>query len=180
MIQIAFHRTVKLAWKREFGFLSLNTTVYGSGASTDATLLARTALNRIPGFLIWVITVEITSSAVNSMPSLQKMPLRNFAVISVKSALYCGLSAASELSQTPSRPLSGSMYQSVSSAACCRPLDCEPALIAQILNQPAFLMVPSGFSRISSSFLGIFCGMPCASELVDSCGIKAHTASSNA
>src|SRR5258708_7263606 len=110
------------------------------------------------------------------------MPLRNFAVISVKSALYCGLSEANELSQTPSRPLSGSMYQSVSSADCCKPFDCEPALIAQMLNQPAFLMVPSGFSRISSSFLGMFCGMPCALELIDrkSCDVKAHAASSSA
>src|SRR5882762_5805500 len=125
----------------------------------------------------------MTSSAVNSTPSLQKMPLRNFAVISVESALYCDLSAASELLHTPSRPLSGSMYQSVSSAACCSPLDCEPALIAQILNQPAFLMVPSGFSRISSSFLGMSCGMPWAwHEFVDnnSCGIKTDTASSSA
>src|SRR3979490_1856040 len=170
MIQIAFHRTVKLVWKRELG----------SGASTDATLLVRTALKRIPGFLIWVITVDMTSSAVNSTPSLQKMPLRNFAVISVKSALARGLSAASELLHTPSRPLSGSMYQSVSSAACCSPLDCEPALIAQILNQPAFLMVPSGFSRISSSFLGMSCGIPWAwPEFVDnnSCD-KTDTASS--
>src|SRR6266568_1892093 len=109
------------------------------------------------------------------------MPLRSFAVISVKSALYCGLSAASELSQTPSRPLSGSMYQSVSSAACWSPLDCEPALIAQILNQPAFLIVPSGFSRISSSFLGMFCGMPCALELTDrkSCCARAHRISTS-
>src|SRR3979411_3323748 len=123
----------------------------------------------------------MTSSAVNSTPSLQKMPLRNFAVISVKSALYRGLSAASELLHTPSRPLSGSMYQSVSSAACCRPLDCEPALIAQILNQPEFLVVPSGFSRISSSFLGMFCGMPCAFELTDkkSCGVRAHRISAS-
>ena len=56
-----------------------------------------TALNRIPGFLIWIITVDTTSSAVNSTPSLQKMPLRSFAVICVKSALYSGLSAASEV-----------------------------------------------------------------------------------
>src|SRR5947199_4118884 len=73
------------------------------------------------------------------------------------------------------------MYQSVSSAACCNPLDCEPALIAQILNQPAFLIVPSGFSRISSSFLGMFCGMPCAFELADrkSCGASAHRATTS-
>src|SRR6478735_7615735 len=73
------------------------------------------------------------------------------------------------------------MYQSVSSAACCSPLDWEPALIAQILNQPAFLIVPSGFSRISSSFLGMFCGMPCALELTgnNSCVDTAHKASTS-
>src|SRR4051794_1607255 len=111
------------------------------------------------------------------------MPLLSFTVISVKSALYCGLSAASAFSHTPLMPLSGSMYHSVSSATCCRPLDCEPALIAQMLNQPAFLMVPSGFSRISSSLRGMFCGMPCASlgpADKNGCDASAHTASSNA
>lgn len=129
-------------------------------ASTDTTLRANTALKRIPGCLICVVTVETTSSAVNSTPSLQKMPLRSFTVISVKSALYCGLLAASELSQTPSRPRSGSMYQSVSRATCCSPFDCDPALMAQMLNHPAFLTVPSGFSRTSSSFRGIFFEVP--------------------
>src|SRR3954462_11207192 len=51
------------------------------------------------------------------------------------------------------------MYQSVSSATCCSPFDWELALIAQMLNQPAFLTVPSGFSRISNSFLGILSGI---------------------
>ena len=46
------------------------------------------------------------------------------------------------------------MYQSVSIASCCRPVDWPPALMAQMLNQPAFLIVPSGFSRISVSFRG--------------------------
>ncbi len=59
-------------------------------------------------------------------------------------------------------PLSGSMYQSVSSATCWSPLDCDPALIVQMLNQPAFFTVPSGFSRISRSFLGMSWGIPCA------------------
>jgi hypothetical protein len=48
------------------------------------------------------------------------------------------------------------------------------------MNQPAFLMVPSGFSRISSSFLGMSCGIPWAwPEFIDnnSCG-KTDTASS--
>src|SRR5882757_7643796 len=111
------------------------------------------------------------------------MPLLSLTVIWEKSALYCGLSAASAFSQTPLMPLSGSMYHSVSSATCCRPLDCDPALIAQMLNHPAFLMVPSGFSRISSSLRGMFCGMPCAWPGLagkNSCGASAHTTSSNA
>src|SRR5262245_16629750 len=41
------------------------------------------------------------------------------------------------------------MYQKVSMASWCRPVDWPPALIAQMLNQPAFLIVPSGFSTIS-------------------------------
>src|SRR5262245_40199 len=90
------------------------------------------------------------------------MPGRSLTVISVKSALYCGLSAASEFCHTPSRPRLGSMYQSVSSAACCRPFDWLPALMAQILNQPAFLMVPSGFSRIRVSLRGRLANKPWA------------------
>ena len=54
------------------------------------------------------------------------------------------------------------MYQSVSSAACCSPFDWLPALIAQMLNQPAFLMVPSGFSRIKISSRGRLAMAPCA------------------
>src|SRR5262245_61423687 len=90
------------------------------------------------------------------------MPDRNLTVISVKSALYWGLSAASEFCHTPSRPRLGSMYQSVSRAACCRPFDWLPALMAQILNQPAFLMVPSGFSKIRVSLRGRLASNPCA------------------
>src|SRR5690349_3632517 len=46
------------------------------------------------------------------------------------------------------------MYQKVSMASWCRPFDWLPALIAQMLNQPAFLIVPSGFSTISVSLRG--------------------------
>src|SRR3569833_1423194 len=46
------------------------------------------------------------------------------------------------------------MYQKVSMPSCCRPFDWLPALIAQMLNQPAFLIVPSGFSTISVSLRG--------------------------
>src|SRR5882724_5003035 len=46
------------------------------------------------------------------------------------------------------------MYQKVSIATCCRPLDWLPPLMAQMLNQPAFLIVPSGFSRIKVSLRG--------------------------
>src|SRR5882672_11706665 len=46
------------------------------------------------------------------------------------------------------------MYQKVSIATCCRPLDWLPTLMAQMLNQPAFLIVPSGFSRIKVSLRG--------------------------
>src|SRR5438270_6097622 len=46
------------------------------------------------------------------------------------------------------------MYQKVSIASWCRPFDWLPALIAQMLNQPAFLIVPSGFSTISVSLRG--------------------------
>ena len=38
------------------------------------------------------------------------------------------------------------MYQKVSIANWCSPVDWPPALMAQMLNQPAFLIVPSGFS----------------------------------
>ena len=38
MIHMAFQRTVKSAWKREFGFFSLKTTVYLSGAEMLSTL----------------------------------------------------------------------------------------------------------------------------------------------
>src|SRR5579883_2228988 len=65
-----------------------------------------------------------------------------------------GFSAASELSHTPSTPFCGSMYQKVSMPSCCSPFDWLPALIAQMLNQPAFLIVPSGFSTISVSLRG--------------------------
>ena len=51
------------------------------------------------------------------------MPTRSFTVISVKSLLYCGLSAASEFSQTPLMPCSGSMYQSVSMHSCWSPVE---------------------------------------------------------
>ncbi len=57
MIQAAFQRTVKMAWKREFGFLSLKTTVVGSGAVTLATLTWKGALQTMPGWSIWVCTV---------------------------------------------------------------------------------------------------------------------------
>ncbi len=87
MIQAAFQRTVKSAWKREFGFFSLKTTVCGSGASTLATLSWNWALRTRPLVFRWVSVVKTTSSAVNSLPSLQKMPGRSFTVISVKSAL---------------------------------------------------------------------------------------------
>src|SRR4051795_9622195 len=40
------------------------------------------------------------------------------------------------------------MYHNVSIASWCRPVDCPPAFTAQMLNQPAFLIVPSGFSTI--------------------------------
>ena len=55
------------------------------------------------------------------------------------------------------------MYQSVSRATCCSPFDWPPALMAQMLNQPAFLIVPSGFSRISVSLRGRLEIMSCAS-----------------
>ena len=48
MIHMAFQRTVKSAWKREFGFFSLNTTVEESGAETLATLTWIGALQRSP------------------------------------------------------------------------------------------------------------------------------------
>src|SRR5438874_4388922 len=53
-----------------------------------------------------------------------------------------------------STPFCGSMYQKVSMASWCSPVDWPPALIDQILNQPAFLIVPSGFSTISVSLRG--------------------------
>ena len=87
IIHIAFQRTVNSAWKRELGFLSLKTTVCGSGAVISATLICTGALQRRPLVFMWVWMVKTTSSAVNSTPSLQKMPLRSFTVISVKSAL---------------------------------------------------------------------------------------------
>ena len=87
MIHIAFQRTVKSAWKREFGFLSLKTTVFLSGAETLSTFSWICALRTSPLVFRWVSMVKITSSAVNSTPSLQKSPGRSFTVISVKSAL---------------------------------------------------------------------------------------------
>src|ERR1041384_5902861 len=90
------------------------------------------------------------------------MPGRSLTVISVKSALYFGLLGANEVSpHTPAPPRLGSMYQKVSIISWCRPVDWPPALIAQMLNQPAFLIVPSGFSTISVSLRGrleiVFC-----------------------
>src|SRR6476620_8829965 len=54
------------------------------------------------------------------------------------------------------------MYQKVSIASCCKPFDWLPALIAQMLNQPEFLIVPSGFSTISVSLRGRSEIVPCA------------------
>src|SRR5690348_10516197 len=54
------------------------------------------------------------------------------------------------------------MYQKVSMPSCCRPFDWLPALIAQTLNQPEFLIVPSGFSTISVSLRGRSEIVPCA------------------
>src|SRR5881394_2783667 len=48
------------------------------------------------------------------------------------------------------------MYQNVSIASWCSPVDWPPALIAQMLNQPAFLIVPSGFSTIRVWLRGRF------------------------
>ena len=45
------------------------------------------ALRTSPLVSRWVLVVKTTSSAVNSTPSLQKMPGRSLTVISVKSAL---------------------------------------------------------------------------------------------
>src|SRR3954447_7249861 len=73
IIHIAFQRTVNSAWKRELGFLSLNTTVRGSGALTEATLTWIGALQRSPLVLRWVSIVNSTSAAENSTPSLQKI-----------------------------------------------------------------------------------------------------------
>jgi hypothetical protein len=66
------------------------------------------------------------------------------------------LSEASEFIHTPSMPRCGSMYQNVSIASWCSPVDCPPALTAQMLNQPAFLIVPSGFSTIRVWLRGRF------------------------
>src|SRR5436305_14965841 len=87
IIHIALQRTANIAWKRELGFLSLNTTVCGSGEVISATLIWTGALQRRPLVFMWVWMVKTTSAAENSTPSLQKMPLRSFTVISVKSAL---------------------------------------------------------------------------------------------
>ena len=87
IIQTAFQRTVKSAWKREFGFFSLNTTVLRSGADTEATLIWNGALQRMPLVFMCSSVVKTTSADVNSTPSLQKMPGRSLTVISVKSAL---------------------------------------------------------------------------------------------
>ena len=87
IIHTAFQRTVNSAWKREFGFFSLNTTVFLSGADTEATLIWNGALQRMPLVFMCSSVVNTTSAEVNSTPSLQKMPLRSFTVISVKSAL---------------------------------------------------------------------------------------------
>ena len=54
IIHIAFQRTVNSAWKREFGFFSLNTTVSRSGAETSATLTWTGALQRRPFVFMWV------------------------------------------------------------------------------------------------------------------------------
>src|SRR4051812_38272638 len=53
-------------------------------------------------------------------------------------------------------PRLGSMYQKVSITSWCSPVDWPPALIAQMLNQPAFLIVPSGFSTIRVWLRGRF------------------------
>ncbi len=57
MIQSAFQRTVKRVWKREFGALSLKTTVSRSGAVTLSTLMLSGALQFIAGLLFRVSTV---------------------------------------------------------------------------------------------------------------------------
>ncbi len=71
IIHAAFQRTVNSEWKREFGFFSLKTTVYWSGASMLATFSWNWALRTSPLVLRWVLVVKTTSSAVNSTPSLQ-------------------------------------------------------------------------------------------------------------
>src|SRR6516162_10929031 len=71
------------------------------------------------------------------------------------------------------------MYQSVSREACCNPFDWLPALMAQMLNHPAFLMVPSGFSRISVSLRGKLASAPCAEGSRDNAA-SASTASNAA
>ncbi len=57
IIHIAFQRTVNSAWKRELGFLSLNTTVFLSGAAMSATLICTAALQRRPLVFIcvWIV-----------------------------------------------------------------------------------------------------------------------------
>ena len=58
MIHMALQRTVKAAWKREFGFFSLKTTVFLSGAVTLSTLAAiRAPSLNPPGSAVSVWTV---------------------------------------------------------------------------------------------------------------------------
>jgi hypothetical protein len=86
---------------------------------------------------------------VKSTPSLHLIPERSFTVISVKSLLYCGLSAASELSQTlPLSPWSGSMYQSVSMHSCWSPVEVPFGFGTQTLKFDGSVTVPSGFSAM--------------------------------
>src|SRR5688572_2896001 len=67
------------------------------------------------------------------------------------------------------------MYQNVSIVSWCRPVDCPPAFTAQMLNQPAFLIVPSGFSTIRVWLRGRFEIGPCANA--EEAGIASSKAS---
>ena len=83
MMKHPCQRTVKLRWKRLLGWLRLKTTVYLSGVSTLFTPDLKDAPKIMVGFWARISTVYLTSSEVNSTPSLQRMPFRSLAVICV-------------------------------------------------------------------------------------------------